>query len=288
MDNIIKEDYDNYEELYEISNNNFDVVFNFLEFTYKPSFYISGVYGNYIDLNKLFNIIELNENIVMCVIEKEKRIPIVKIYNKFEDKNLIKNWMLNINKKIGKYTFKKFKGINLKYIFNNIICSISILRNGIINVKIESEIKYDDIEMIIENINKILIKINEYPIFKKSKKLEVIKKDKIKIELFSIFTCTKRLINLDSFKNILRKYDINKFFLLKDVISETVISIYYTLLGINDGERKGITINISNNNKKTNSSRIEIHSGLFINQITSILQKIYLINKIIEYNTPKT
>lgn len=147
----------------------------------------------------------------MCVIEKEKRIPIVKIYNKFEDKNLIKNWMLNINKKIGKYTFKKFKGINLKYIFNNIICSISILRNGIINVKIESEIKYDDIEMIIENINKILIKINEYPIFKKSKKLEVIKKDKIKIELFSIFTCTKRLINLDSFKNILRKYDINKF-----------------------------------------------------------------------------
>ena len=284
MDNIIKEDYDNYEELYEISNNNFDVVFNFLEFTYKPSFYISGVYGNYIDLNKLFNIIELNENIVMCVIEKEKRIPIVKIYNKFEDKNLIKNWMLNINKKIGKYTFKKFKGINLKYIFNNIICSISILRNGIINVKIESEIKYDDIEMIIENINKILIKINEYPIFKKSKKLEVIKKDKIKIELFSIFTCTKRLINLDSFKNILRKYDINKFFLLKDVISETVISIYYTLLGINDGERKGITINISNNNKKTNSSRIEIHSGLFINQITSILQKIYLINKIVEKN----
>jgi hypothetical protein len=234
---------------------------------------------------RLFNIIELDENIIMCSYEKERNMmPLVKIYNKFHDKNLVKNWMFNINKKNEKYTFKKVKGLNIKYIKDDIITSISILRNGIINIRIESEIKLKDINKIIKDINLMLVKINEYSVFKKSQRIEMINQENIKIETYNVSICTQRIINLDSFRNMLRKYDINEFFILKDVISETTLSIYYTILGIIDGERKGITINMTTNNKKTNSTRIEIHSGIFINQITSILQKIYLINKIIEKN----
>lgn len=287
IDNLIKERNVDMNELYDFDeeSNYFNVLFNILEFSYIPTFYKSGIHGNYIDLMKLFNIMELDENIVMCAYEKDKNMmPLVKINKSINDKNLIKNWIFNINKKNEKYTFKKIKGLTIKYIKNDIITSIGILRNGIVNIRIESEIKIKDVKNIINNINEIIVKINEYSVFKKSQRLEMIDIKKITIDTYSVSICTKRMINLESFKNMMRRYDINEFFILKDVISETTLSIYYTILGITDGERKGITINMTTNNKKTNSTRIEIHSGIFINQITSILQKIYLINKIIEKN----
>jgi hypothetical protein len=156
IDNLIKERNVDMNELYEYdeTSNYFNILFNMLEFSYIPTFFKSGIHGIYIDLMRLFNIIELDENIIMCSYEKERNMmPLVKIYNKFHDKNLVKNWMFNINKKNEKYTFKKVKGLNIKYIKDDIITSISILRNGIINIRIESEIKLKDINKIIKDIN---------------------------------------------------------------------------------------------------------------------------------------
>jgi hypothetical protein len=242
----------------------------------------------YIKLSQIFNTFELSKEIPFIALANKEGDPIVKIYNEILNtlsEKEMKSWILNEKKKLNQTSYKKIKGLMIKYKMDNTFLTFNLMENGYINVKInftEEEVKtLDEIIYVMKvGINYIVNYINSLSgIFSKSEKLQI---DDYKIETVTAVVETTQLLDLDVLKTTLFKTGYNDIFVLKDTKSQDMISMYYKKMCKvlpDDTETRGITVTVRNNPYKLNSSLINIYSALNVGSIERIAKMLTLMVK---------
>jgi hypothetical protein len=315
--------YDNsiIKKFYEIGKNfdsSFikDPVYNDIKLIIKGDNIESGVNGNFIKLQEIFNNIELSNNIPVVVLNKkvssqQYNAPLIKIYDKLLEENEgtlkeeeIKKWIINEKKYDNQSSFKIIKGLllKLKIKISNIFSylTINILSNGIILVNFsESQfinISIQDLLLLIySNVNNLINKLNSLNgVFLRSKHLSLIDINEDK----SIVPKNVHIISLDTTTDINKSFDkfkfsslINNLFISDNIItgkhtkSENVSSLLYTKINRINTEKLGITINISHTEfNETDSTTVKISGAENYNQTYIIL---YIINILLDLQKSK-
>lgn len=269
-------------------------------FTFKSQDYDSTINGKFIKLYQIFNMLELSDDIPLIAFnDSPRRDPKIKIYNRLLDslnENSIKSWVLNEKKKIQKASYKKIRGLMVKYRLKDIVTSkpqnkyitIIINENGLINVRVnfEEDDNQRSIDSIIQSIKHCVDDLvesfgNLHGIFTKSKRLS--KSDNMSIKLVSVNAVLETLksINKNKFRKMLTKFEASRIFDSKDI--KDIVSMYYKRFGKrdndDDSERLGITVNIKDNPYKLNSSTIIIYGGYNLNQLKVIIDNIMIISE---------
>jgi hypothetical protein len=265
--------------------------------------YETGVKGRFIKLTDVFNQIELSENVPFVAISTMGD-PMIKVYNKLINETPereIRSWVLNEKKKLNMISYKKIKGLLIKYKNDDDsgrYVTINIQENGMILVKIvfaddtsETDLTYI-IEYLKSAVEKVIDMINKLQsVFYKSKRIEYIKDSDVYIDSITGYIDTKYLIDKEQFAKTLANTIISEnIFELKETISEDIISLYYKKYGKREGddietEKKGITVNIKDNPYKLNSSIINIFGAYNIYQIWAIIKQIVIISKLSQKDT---
>jgi hypothetical protein len=273
-----------------------------INFTIKNTTYEDGVEGKFIKLQNIFNILELSDNIPLIAFnDSPRRDPKIKIYNKLVNdlgENSIKSWILNEKKKLKKASYKKVRGLMLKYLLpdiqttkrqNNYI-TVLINENGLISVKVNFDQDDDQrsiskiIESVKESIDDIVDIFNSlHGVFSKSRRLQDTDSSNIKVSSINSILETSKKINKSKFEKILTRFEASRIFESKD-IKNNMISMYYKRFGKrdtdDDTERLGITVNIQDNPYKLNSSAITIYGGYNINQLKVIVDEIFVLSEL--------
>ena len=254
-------------------------------------------------LDKIFNMLELSEKIPFVVYSGtgDNKTPKVKIYNKIISDisdNVIKSWVLNEKKKMNQMTYKKIKGLMIKYKLDvlktkkieNLFMTIILNEDGEMIVKLnftqdDDKTFIEDItEMVKIGIDDIIDTINQLDnVYYNSNRLPYTKELDVSINSINVVLATNMLINKNKLRNMLTKFGISDIFELKESKDETKLSMYYKNYGKRDSEdmiadKKGITVTVQNNDFKMNSSIISIYSGYSINQIITIVNEISILS----------
>lgn len=297
------EDYMEYID-YDNDTNMLNVEYTSVSILIRGKGYETGTKGKFIKLTEIFNQIELSDNIPFVAVSTMGE-PMIKVYNKLINKipeREIRSWILNEKKKLNMISYKKIKGLLIKYKDNDEnsmkYVTINIQDNGIILAKISFpddnpetdlteivEYLKESVEYVIDTINKL------QSVFYKSKRIEYIKDSDIYIDSITGYIDTKYLIDKEQFIKTLSNTIISEnIFELKETISEEIISIYYKKYGKREAddmeiERKGITVNIRDNPYKLNSSIINIFGAYNVYQIGAIIKQIVIISKLAQKDT---
>ena len=257
--------------------------------------------SKFIKLSHVFNTFELTNDIPFIAFnDTPKRDPKVKIFNRLIDtlsEQAIKSWILN--EKRGELSYKKVRGIMLKYKIpelkstrsQNDYITVTINESGYFIVKISftEEDSQNSIEKITDIakgcINNIITILNGmYNIFLHSKRLKPISEMDVLIHSINSTISTNFLINKTRFRKMFTKFEISRLFEDKDISTKDkrldMISMYYKRIGKRDteegeSERLGITVNVKDNPFKLKSSSITIYDGY------SLLQSEVILNHII-------
>lgn len=311
-------DITDYSGFYE-TNKDKSPLFTYISIIYNIKGYteklVSSESNKIIKLDKIFNILELSEKIPFIVYSGDddngKKTPKVKIYNKLISElsdTVIKSWVLNEKKKMNQMTYKKIKGLMIKYKLDilktkkveNLFMTVIINEDGLIIVKLnfvqdDNKTSIEDVtEMVKNGIDDIINIINKLDgIYYNSERLMFTKDSKVSINSINVVLGTNVLINKNKFRGMLTKYGISNMFELKESKDETKLSMYYKNFGKRetddiDSEKKGITVTIQTNDFKLNSSIISIYSGYSINQITTIVNEISIIHELIKDQVVKS
>lgn len=308
-----------YSIYYDVDEYNFPV-FNYTNITININTDVTGIINEkFIKLNHIFNTLELSQEIPFIVynIGSRRTNPQIKIYNNIirdVKENVIKSWVLNEKKKLNQLSYKKIKGLILKYkcdILNiqDSYLTVNINERGLIVVKLQLSENTHMIEEIkdavIKSVNDIIIVLNNLSnIYLKSKKLKIINDindSNININSISANISTNNyIIDIQYLREILNLEGISDIFELKDTKDDKRLSIYYKKFGkknidINEirnvtysaqymqyaqfnVEKKGITINIEDNEYKKKSSIITIYGGYNLNQLKIIVNELILLS----------
>jgi hypothetical protein len=289
---------DNYYEHLDSNLPNF--IYTTATFTLRSDDYDGSISGKFIKLYKIFNMLELSDDIPMIAYnDSPRRDPKIKIYNRLLDtlnENSIKSWILNEKKKIQKASYKKIRGLMIKYRLKDVVTSkpqnkyvtITINENGLVTVKVnfEEDDNQRSIDVIIKKIKSCIDTLVEsldqlHGVFTKSKRLYT--SDKMFIKLVSVNAVleTLKTINKTKFRKMLTKFEASRIFDSKDI--KDIISMYYKRFGKRDSddesERLGITVNIKDNPYKLNSSTVIIYGGYNLNQLRVIVDNIMVISE---------
>lgn len=268
-----------------------------------------------IKLDKIFNTLELSEKIPFIVYSGNdsggKKTPKIKIYNKIisdVSDTIIKSWVLNEKKKMNQMTYKKIKGLMIKYKLDilktkrveNLFMTVIINENGYIIVKLtftaddKKTLIQDITESIKSGIDDIIDTINKLDgIYVNSERLMFSKDSHVDINNISVILGTNTLLNKSKLRGMLTKFGISDIFELKESKDETKLSMYYKKNVKNDtyeidSDKKGITVTIQNNDFKLNSSIINIYSATSLNQINTIVNEICILSLLIRDEVKKT
>lgn len=272
-----------------------DFIYTTVKFIIKPQDYDGTFEGRFIKLNQVFNTLELSDDIPFIAFnDSPRRDPAVKVYNNLInrlDKDLIKSWILNENKKLGKVTYKRLRGLMIKYRFDKNIddyITFVINENGLITVKLEFK-QTENIKSIELMISKVKTSVdsiinlinNLYNVFKKSKKIS----NDVSIDIDSISAVleTKIRINKNKLRGMLVKSGISEFFEQKDTKDEKIVSMYYKKCsgeGDKGEEDGGITVTVKNNPFVENSSTVIIYGANSSNQLSVIADNIMILSEI--------
>jgi hypothetical protein len=277
-------------------------IYTTLNFTFHNTDYDSTISGRFIKLSQIFNLLELSDNIPLVAFnDRPRKDPQIKIYNRLIDtlnENSIKSWILNEKKKLKKASYKKIRGLMIKYRLDiqtskpqNKYIIITITENGLINVRVNFE--EDDNQRSIEHItekvkagiNKVIDVLNKlHGVFSKSRRLQSTQDMISKLVSVNAILETDIRINTIKFQKMLNKYEASRIFGQKDI--KDMISMYYTRFGKrdqdDDTERLGITVNVKDNPYKMNSSTIIIYGGYNLNQLKTIIDEIFILSEMSE------
>ena len=289
------------DEYYEGLDSNLpNFIYTTATFTLRSDDYDSSVSGRFIKLYQIFNMLELSDDIPMIAYnDSPRRDPKIKIYNRLLDtlnENSIKSWILNEKKKIQKASYKKIRGLMVKYRLKDVVTSkhqnkyitITINENGLITVKVnfEEDDNQRSIDVIIKKIKSCIDTLVEsldqlHGVFSKSKRLYA--SDKMSVKLVSVNAVleTLKTINKIKFRKMLTKFEASRIFDSKDI--KDIVSMYYKRFGKrdsdDDSERLGITVNVKDNPYKLNSSTVVIYGGYNLNQLKVIIDNIMVISE---------
>jgi len=286
-----------YEDIQESLKEFYELLYRTSEYEEISSIKYTGVvlsFGDqsrrkYIKLSQIFNIFELTNEIPFIALANKDGDPVVKIYNEILNtlsEKEMKSWILNEKKKLNQTSYKKIKGLMIKYKMDNTFLTFNLMENGYINAKInfmEDEVKtLDEIIYVMKvGINHIVNYINSLSgIFSKSQKLQA---GDYKVEMVTAVVETSQLLELDVLKATLFKQGYSDIFAIKDTKAQDMISMYYKKMCKvlpDDTETRGITVTVRNNPYKLNSSLINIYSALNVGSIERIAKMLILIMKL--------
>jgi hypothetical protein len=274
-------------------------IYTTLNFTLRQNDYSAT--DKFVKLYQIFNMIELSDKIPLVAFnDSPRRTPKIKIYNRLIDtlnENSIRSWILNEKKKMQKASYKKIRGLVIKYRLQDVITTkpqnkyitINISESGFIKVRVNFEEDDDQrsikdiMKMIYSGVDEVIDILNElHGVFTQSKRLQ--KVDNMISDLVSVNAVleTNKRINRTKFKKILNKIEGSRTFDSKDI--KDMISMYYKRFGKrdvdDDVERLGITVNVKDNPYKMNSSTIVIYGGYNLNQLKVIVDNIMVLSEI--------
>ena len=244
----------------------------------------------FIKLSQIFNVFELSKEMPFIALANKEGDPMVKIYNDILNmlsEKEMKSWILNEKKKLNQTSYKKIKGLMIKYKINNTFLTLNLMENGYMNIKInfaDNEVKMLDeiIDIMKLGVNNIISYINSLGgIFSKSQKLKVVE-NIYKIESVTAVVETTKLIDMETLKGVLFKTGYSDIFAMKDTKSQEMVSMYYKKMckmNVEDMETKGITVTVRNNPYKLDSSLINVYSALNISSIERIAKMLILMTK---------
>lgn len=260
-------------------------------------------------LENIFNTFELSHTIPLVAFnDSPKTNPKVKVFNHLIEhvsENTIRSWILNEKKKLQQVSYKKIRGLMLKYLISNLNDSESSINNYITllldrNGSITAKITLDDdnsktldqiIELVYNAITNLIGIINNYI----KTQLPIPDKSTILVHSLNALLETSIIINKTKFKKMLSKYEISRIFEAKDIMNpkdkrQEIISMYYKRFGkreIDDQqtERLGITVNIKDNPYKSNSSSIIVYGAYNLNQLQTIVNQIIITSLLSEETT---
>ncbi len=258
----------------------------------------NGVKGRFIKLDKVFNILELDEFVPLVAYKADTNdVPTVKVYNRLAEtvpEKEIRSWILNEKKKLNLLSFKKVKGLLIKSkLADNVYLSITLLNNGLITAKVvfpDGE-THSDVQEVMRMINSgvdaVVDKINSLQgVFTQSRRLQNTSQSVVVLDSVSGSASTQFRVHRGDFRTTLANDTFrDSLFEVKETISQDVLSVYYKKYGKREfedteAERKGITVNIRDNPYKLDSSIINIYGAYHINQITSILKQLVIVSLI--------
>jgi hypothetical protein len=306
--NRLAYEINDYSEYFNVDNKGGPIfTFTNVSLTIKGNNNGNGVKGRFIKLEKVFNILELTEEIPFVAIEtvKSKEEPMVKVYNRLMEtvpEKEIKSWVLNEKKKQNLVSYKKIKGLLLKYrVKPNVYMSINLQNNGLMTAKISflEDDKQTDIENIIDTMKRgvdyVVESINKLQsVFSQTRRIDVTSKSDVMIDSLTGSASTNFRVNISKFTSLLNnEYIKNNIFELKDTLSHDVLSVYYKKFGKreneeNESERKGITVNVKDNPYKMDSSIVTIYGAYNINQIATVVKQIVIVSRIERHNDAMT
>lgn len=270
-----------------------------------------GVRGKYINLKHIFNMITLDSDLPFIAISKRAigykssvgegntdgegetedtgDSPLVKIYDRITDfvtTKEVKSWILNEKKKLNQITYKKVKGLMLKYRIDEQILTVNLHENGMIYAKLISTADRTytadvAMELVKKAVDSVINKLNALSgVFRQSKRIDNIQNSVIRIESLTGHKITGHLIRRDTFTSILNNNAIREYlFELKDTLTPDLLSFVYRR-NVGDAEdTRTITVNIKDNPYKMDSSVIVIYGTENYNQLDVILKQIVVVSK---------
>lgn len=259
--------------------------------------YLSGVQGKFVKLNQIFNTFQTSKDIPFVAIERndpngDTNGPLVKVYNHLLDEvseKEFKSWILNEKQKRNLTTYKKVRGLMLKYQYSKTkYITINLFENGTMSAKLElddSDTKsYADLIQLIKNgIDKVCDTVNEIPgAFYRSRQLEKSKDSSILVDSLSCSATTKQLLDRRDFADILSKAFVSEnLFEQKDTLSEETLSMFYKKSGV-DGTNnsvRGISVTIKDNPYEKDSSVVNILGMHHFRQAQVILQQLFVLSE---------
>jgi hypothetical protein len=291
-----KKYYENTSSLINLPNFNYTSI----NFIIKNKDYEEGVEGKFIKLQQIFNLLELSDNIPLIAFnDSPRRDPKIKIYNKLVNdlsENSIKSWILNEKKKLKRASYKKVRGLMIKYMCfqttkpQNSYITLLLNENGLINVKVNFEDEDDQksinkiIETVKDAVDDIIDTLNNlHGVFSKSRHLQDMDNSSITVSSINSILETSFKIKKSKFEKMLTRFEASRLFESKDIKND-MISMYYKRFGKrttdDDNERLGITVNIQDNPYKLNSSTITIYGGYNINQLKVIVDEIFVLSEL--------
>lgn len=326
LKNLYKRETENLKRFYKVAYeiHDFSSFYNIIEDKNIPDFTFTNLtmvipseqeFVKYIKLAQIFNIFELSDTMPLIAFnDSPRKDPKIKVFNHLIEHisgNSIRSWILNEKKKLQQVSYKKIRGLMIKYLIPNLNNSESspnnyitliLDENGSITIKISldednSKSLNEIIDIIISTVDHIITLLNElHGVFLYSQRLQPIDKSKILINSLNAKLETSVAINKAKFKKMLTKYEISRIFEAKDIMNpkdkrQEIISMYYKRFGkreIDDtqtSERLGITINIKDNPYKSNSSSIIVYGAYNFNQLQTIVNEIMITSRLSEETT---
>ncbi len=259
----------------------------------------NGVKGRFIKMEKIFNVIELDDKVPFVALGTNSGSgePMIKVYNKLIDdvgERELKSWVLNEKKKINIISYKKVKGLLLKYKTSRDYLTINIQNNAVIEAKLafsedasdKPKNIYDIIELIKSGVDYCIDVLNSMQgVFSQSKRIDNTTNSVVMVDSITGSTETHFRMNRSRLGAVLNDSDMgNYLFELKDTLSPDVMSLYYKKFGKRETEdmeadRKGITVNVRDNPYKMDSSIVTIFSAYNTNQIGAIMKQLVILTK---------
>ena len=261
----------------------------------------------YIKLQNVFDLLELSDKMPLVAFNDSYRTnPKIKVYNHLIEhvsENTIRSWILNEKKKLQQVSYKRLRGLMVKYYIQTLNISetsannyIMLLLDEIGSITVKITLDEDNtrslnniIDIVVLEVNSFIKTLNELTgIFISIQQLPLINKSNVLVNSLNAKLETSIVINKTKFKKMLTKYEISRIFEAKDILNpkdkrQEIISIYYKRFGkkeIDDSsqasERLGITVNLKDNPYKSNSSSILIYGAYNLNQLQTIVNEIMI------------
>lgn len=263
--------------------------------------------SRFINVTQLFNDIQLDEKIPFVALSGvflKRKQPAVRVYNQIFEMGVnekeFKNWFVNEKVKLGQISYKKIKGILIKYkLDQGIYLSINVMETGDINVTFninkQVDITSDYIQlknMIMDSVEKFmnLLDTNYYQIYRKGSLLGGVS---MYDEIITNVTATGEIEKIMKSKlaNFLKsRYISDNLFDPKDTLNKDILSMFYKKYGKmildedDDGmERKGITTTVQNHPEDLMKSLITVNLANSYEQVIIIMLHLQFLGKFVEY-----
>lgn len=310
---IYQEEQDKMGEYYQFIKNDtrkdlVDVTSNI--FSMNVLFKRKGPTVRFINILQLFNSLDLDETIPFVALSGsvlKRKPPAIRVYNQlFEigvSEKEFKNWFVNEKVKLGQMTYKKIKGILIKYkIEYGLYLTINISETGDLSVNFSTN-KQMSITNDYANLSQLITEYTTTFINTLDTKYNHIYKKGSSIKDLSYFdTFITNITANGEIKKVLKnklatflksRYYSENLFDPKDTLNKDILSMFYKKYGkmITDDddeiERKGITTIVQNHPENLTKSLVTVNLANCHQQIIIVLLHIQYLSRFIEKEYPQ-